>query len=62
MLDFVFACSFDLALGTAVQRLQMSLCASSLYFDGFKFCSVVGTDVRHVPPKCCACVLQSTSQ
>ncbi len=60
--DFVFACVFDLTLETAVQKLEMSLCASSLYFDCFKFLSVLGTDVRHVTPQFYTCVLQSTSQ
>lgn len=30
--DYVFACAFDVTLGTALQQLQMSLCASSLFF------------------------------
>lgn len=62
MFDFVSVCMFDLTLGTAVQKLQLSHCASSQCSDCFKFLSVVGTDVRHVPPQFCTRVLQSTSQ
>lgn len=61
VLDF-FLCGLDLMEKTAFQELQMSLYASSLCFDGFKFFSIVRTHGRRVPPQFCTCVLQSASQ